>query len=84
MEVNGGIKLNEMVRSRSVEEVVKDGIEQLRGYHSRLPLLRKKDIITCEDLKLLYYYHNRLMGYDLEGLVEVTERSGLKLAKSLY
>jgi len=84
MELNSEIKLSDMVRSKSEEEIIEDGIHQLRGYHSRRPLLRKKDIITCEDLKLLFYYHNRLKGYDLEGLVEVTERSGLKLAKSLY
>ncbi|MFT6811003.1 MAG: glycerol-3-phosphate O-acyltransferase [Saprospiraceae bacterium] len=84
MELNGEIRLSEMVRSRTAEEIVKDGIHQLKGYHSRLPLLQKNEIITCEDLKLLFYYHNRLNGYDLEGLVEVTERSGLKLAKSLY
>ena len=46
------------------------GINNLGMYHSKRPLLRNEagDIIT-QDLRLLYFYHNRLVGYKLEEYV---------------
>jgi glycerol-3-phosphate O-acyltransferase len=39
-------------------------------FHLNRPLMKNKNgnIIT-KDLTLLYYYHNRLVGYDLEQLI---------------
>lgn len=50
-----------------LDEVIKFGIDNVGMYHSRRPLLinKKKQIITT-DLSTLYYYHNRMDGYDLE------------------
>ncbi|HNP19331.1 MAG TPA: 1-acyl-sn-glycerol-3-phosphate acyltransferase [Fulvivirga sp.] len=50
-----------------VEDLIKMGIENVGMYHSRRPLLmnKQKQIIT-KDLNTLYYYHNRMHGYDLE------------------
>ncbi|MTI40134.1 1-acyl-sn-glycerol-3-phosphate acyltransferase [Fulvivirga lutimaris] len=50
-----------------LEEVINFGIDNVGMYHSRRPLLinKKKQIIT-KDLSTLYYYHNRMDGYDLE------------------
>ncbi len=50
-----------------VEDLIKMGIENVGMYHSRRPLLmnKQKQIIT-RDLNTLYYYHNRMHGYDLE------------------
>ena len=50
-----------------LEEVIKFGIDNVGMYHSRRPLLmnKNKQIIT-KDLSTLYYYHNRMDGYDLE------------------
>lgn len=84
MEINGEIRLSEMVRSHRVADIVDDGIKHLGGYHVHEPLTMIEDTITCQDLRLLYYYHNRLSGYHLEQWVEVAVRSGLKLSKSLY
>ncbi len=49
------------------DDVIKFGINNVGMYHSRRPLLmnRKKQIYT-KDLLTLYYYHNRMHGYDLE------------------
>ena len=49
------------------EEVIRRGIENVGIFHLKRPLLRNKagNIVT-QDLNLLYYYHNRLVGYDLE------------------
>lgn len=51
----------------SVNENIKLGIENVGMYHSKRPLLmnRKKQIIT-KDILTLYYYHNRMHGYELE------------------
>ena len=50
-----------------LDEVIKHGIDNVGMYHSKRPLLMDKqgDIIT-KDLNTLYFYHNRMNGYDLE------------------
>ena len=49
------------------DEVIKRGLDNVGIFHLRRPLMRNKkgDVIT-HDLTVLYYYHNRLVGYDLE------------------
>lgn len=53
-----------------IDEVITLGLDNVGMYHSKRPLLRNKtgDIIT-RDLNTLYYYHNRMDGYDLEKYV---------------
>ncbi|MCA6073825.1 1-acyl-sn-glycerol-3-phosphate acyltransferase [Fulvivirga sedimenti] len=53
-----------------LDEVIKFGIENVGMYHAKRPLIFNKqgDIITS-DLTTLYYYHNRMDGYDLESKV---------------
>jgi len=50
-----------------VDEVIDLGISNVGMYHTNRPLLknRKGNIIT-KDLHNLYYYHNRMDGYELE------------------
>jgi len=50
--------------------VITRGIDNVGIFHLKRPLLRNKagNIIT-QDLNVLYYYHNRLAGYDLEKLI---------------
>ncbi len=52
-----------------LDEVIKIGIENVGMYHVRRPLMmdKSKSILT-KDLNTLYYYHNRMDGYDLEKL----------------
>lgn len=50
-----------------LDEVIKFGIDNVGMYHSRRPLLmNKNNQIITKDLSTLYYYHNRMDGYDLE------------------
>lgn len=53
-----------------LDEVIKRGIENVGIFHLKRPLLQNKsgNIIT-QDLNVLYYYHNRLVGYDLERFI---------------
>lgn len=50
--------------------VIKHGLDNVGIFHLNRPLLRnKKGNIVTQDLSLLYYYQNRLVGYDLEKLI---------------
>jgi glycerol-3-phosphate O-acyltransferase len=47
--------------------VITRGLDNVGIFHLKRPLLKnKKGNIITKDLAVLYYYHNRLVGYDLE------------------
>jgi glycerol-3-phosphate O-acyltransferase len=52
-----------------IDDVIAHGLDSVGMYHASRPLIKNKqgDIIT-QDLTTLYYYHNRMDGYDLEEL----------------
>ena len=53
-----------------IDLVIKRGLDNVGIFHLKRPLLRnKKGKIVTQDLSTLYYYHNRLVGYDLEPLI---------------
>ncbi len=50
-----------------LDEVIKIGIENVGMYHAKRPLhFDKAGNIITQDLNTLYFYHNRMDGYDLE------------------
>lgn len=50
--------------------VIGRGLDNVGIFHLKRPLLRsKKGGIITQDLNLLYYYHNRLVGYGLEATI---------------
>ena len=51
----------------NIDTVIRHGLDNVGIFHLKRPLLMNKEgnIIT-KDLNTLYYYHNRLVGYDLE------------------
>lgn len=50
-----------------IDSVIERGLESVGTFHLKRPLLmNKKGQIVTQDLNVLYYYHNRLVGYDLE------------------
>jgi glycerol-3-phosphate O-acyltransferase len=53
-----------------IDVVIDLGIENVGMYHSRRPLVKNKlgNIVT-QDINNLYYYHNRMDGYELEKYV---------------
>jgi glycerol-3-phosphate O-acyltransferase len=54
---------------RSLEEIIAHGLDNVGMYHAKRPLIRnRKGQIVTEDMSLLYFYHNRLHGYELENL----------------
>ena len=49
----------------SLEEVVAHGLSNVGLYHAKRPLLMAKNgEIVSEDLYTLFYYHNRMNGYE--------------------
>lgn len=53
-----------------VDKIIEHGLKNVGMYHSKRPLIKnKKGDITTQDLNVLYYYHNRLAGYNLEKYV---------------
>jgi glycerol-3-phosphate O-acyltransferase len=62
----GKLRIHDRLKGEN-EVIIKHGLKNLGVYHPVLPLLEKSNgnLIT-EDLKVLYFYHNRLLGYGLE------------------
>jgi len=53
-----------------VDLIIQHGLENVGIFHLKRPLLmNKKGKIVTQDLNTLYYYHNRLVGYDLERFI---------------
>jgi glycerol-3-phosphate O-acyltransferase len=53
-----------------IDLVIKHGMENVGIFHLNRPLLfNKEGNIITQDFSLLYYYHNRLTGYDLEKVI---------------
>ncbi|MEY3050655.1 MAG: hypothetical protein RLY31_440 [Bacteroidota bacterium] len=70
LEANGELKLAPAL-SDDTERIVRDGIRKLGVYHVAKPLIfNKKGDITSQDLKLLFFYHNRLDAYPLDRFID--------------
>lgn len=66
MRKNKQLKLEKRLKNGTVEEVIAKGMENMGVYHAKMPLVRNEEgDYLSEDIKLLYFYHNRTVGYDL-------------------
>lgn len=65
LEAKGDAKLSDPVKADAMT-CFKDGMRNLEVYHSKkvVKLIEKRNIGT-EDLKLLYFYHNKMSHYEL-------------------
>lgn len=53
--------------TRDIDKVINLGISNVGMYHTNRPLIiNKQGNILTQDMNNLYYYHNRLDGYELE------------------
>ena len=53
--------------TEEIDKVIELGISNVGMYHSRRPLLiNKQGNIITQDINNMYYYHNRMDGYELE------------------
>lgn len=53
----------------NVDKIIEHGMRNINLYHTANPITSNGQVVGSEDLKLLYYYHNRLDGYALEKFV---------------
>ena len=54
---------------QDMDQIIQHGLANLGMYHAKRPLIQNENgEIVTEDLSLLYFYHNRLDGYELEKL----------------
>jgi len=67
LEKEGRIQTADHLTKKKVDELIQIGVNNVGVFHTKRPLLfNKEGDITTQDLKTLYYYRNRLEGYDLE------------------
>jgi glycerol-3-phosphate O-acyltransferase len=74
LEARGGIRLSPDIRNAPADDVMADALRHFSIYHQKHAIYRKGDRLFIGDRSLLFYYQNRLEGYDLEA------RLGLKPA----
>ncbi len=73
MRDRGEVKLSGEVTG-DIEHLIDMGISRLGNFHTLDPLMiNKKGQIVSKNFKLLYFYHNRLEGYDLENQISWVE-----------
>jgi glycerol-3-phosphate O-acyltransferase len=70
-ENEGKINLKDELKG-SIAEVIKTGIQNLGPYHPAKPLLYTQEGIESGDLRLLYFYHNRLENYKLDQFIDLS------------
>lgn len=65
------LKISEIIGEDDISALLKDGLKHLGTYHPEKVLKKNKngDFVT-DSLKLLFYYHNHLVGYELERTVK--------------
>jgi len=69
MEKAGEIKLDPSLYG-SPQEIIEKGLSLLGTYHNQKVLYLNNNIFQTQSVKLLYYYHNRLEGYELEKKID--------------
>lgn len=70
LEKQNKIQLSPEVKNDSISELVQHGINNVGNFHvKRALLLDKQGDIRSEDMNLLYYYHNRMTGYDISKVI---------------
>ncbi len=70
LKERGEIKLSDEIYE-TAHFIANNGIKYLGSYHPDPVIKRtKKNTIQITDMKLLYYYHNRTMGYNLENKID--------------
>ena len=62
---NNKIKLSDEI-NYPIDKQIKIGCKNLGLYHPIRPVQLKNNIIKIKNIKMLYYYHNRLVGFNIE------------------
>ncbi len=72
LKQNHKVNLSPIVENSSIEELIDHGIENVGNFHIKKALfIDKEGDFSSEDMNLLYYYHNRMNGYQLDSIVDI-------------
>ena len=63
------ISIEDGFKNKSKEDIFYEAIKTFNTYYEKSLVNEKDNVIVSEDIKTLYYYHNRLTNYGLEKFV---------------
>lgn len=64
----GRLLLSPTVQTASIEQILRTAQRYFTMYHEKPVGVLEGDVVRLTDVKLMFYYHNRLTGYGLEPL----------------
>lgn len=66
LHADGEVQMEKEILEGSLSSIIKKGIANLGIYHAKLPLMYNQEgDFQSQDITILYFYHNRLEGYEL-------------------
>lgn len=63
------ISMDPVMRHESSEILLTETLKHFNTYYAEKLLINKPDKLIIKDIKVIYYYHNRLKGYGLEKFI---------------
>ena len=77
------VKLSPELSNGSIDEIIDDGLKNLNIYHLKKPLYIKDNLFRSQDIKVLYFYANRLSGYQLDDyIMNHTKAKSLRMVET--
>lgn len=65
-EEQGILRLANTLRSKAPDLILDEAVQYMQMFYSKEIVLNAGERVRVQDMRLLYYYHNRLSGYGLE------------------
>jgi len=78
-EKAGELKLQEELHTLDIDASIQHGIKYLGAFHAIWPLkMGQQDDVIARNPMLVYYYHNRLCGFNLEEAIHLDQEKVLQ------
>ncbi|HIA02860.1 MAG TPA: hypothetical protein EYN66_13285 [Myxococcales bacterium] len=68
MSKSGTLSVDPRLEGKTPQQVLDVALKHFAAYHTRDAVKRHASRVHVDDAELIYYYHNRMAGYDLESL----------------
>ncbi len=65
----GKISIDEKLKTQTSSDIMGEASKNFNTYYEKELVSEKDTVLILNDIKILYYYHNRLKGYNLEKYV---------------
>jgi glycerol-3-phosphate O-acyltransferase len=62
----GKISIEEKLREQSSAGIIEEALKHFNTYYEKDLVMEKDNVFILNNIEILYYYHNRLKGYNLE------------------